>query len=212
MTFPAVSASGITKKFGANLVLKGLDLQVAPGEIYGMFGSNGCGKSTLLRILAGATRPTTGTVSIQGFAGYVAQRFSLYQDLTVDENLSFFARCYRPPDATLRANIDEILERFGLTPFRNTSTGQLSHGWKQRVAIASALCHKPSVLLLDEVTAGIDPRARADLWSILVESAQSGTAIILTTHFTDEAAHCHRTSYLQDGVLSPGLTAPGDPA
>jgi ABC-2 type transport system ATP-binding protein len=187
-----------------------VDLEVAPGEIYGMFGSNGCGKSTLLRILAGAIRPTTGTVSIQGFAGYVAQRFSLYQDLSVDENLSFFARCYRPPDTTLRANIDAVVERFGLTPFRAKSTGQLSHGWKQRVAIACALCHQPSVLLLDEVTAGIDPQARADLWRILAESARSGTAIVLATHFTDEADHCHRTSYLHEGALRLGPEAAGD--
>jgi ABC-2 type transport system ATP-binding protein len=204
MSSPAVSVNGVSKKFGANVVLNGVDLEIAPGEIFGMFGSNGCGKSTLLRILAGAMLPTSGTVAIHGVAGYVAQRFSLYQDLSVEENLWFYAQCYRPGDATLRADIDAVIERFGLAPFRGKRTGLLSHGWKQRVAIASALCHKPSVLLLDEVTAGIDPDAREDMWTILTDASRSGTAIILTTHFTDEARHCHRTGYLRDGLLGPG--------
>ena len=204
MSVPAVSVRGVSKKFGANVVLSGVDIEIAPGEIFGMFGANGCGKSTLLRILAGAILPTSGTVAIQGVAGYVAQRFSLYQDLSVEENLSFYARCYRPGDETLRADIGAVIERFGLAPFRVKRTGLLSHGWKQRVAIASAMCHKPSVLLLDEVTAGIDPDARDDMWTILADASRSGTAIILTTHFTDEARHCHRTGYLRDGLLGPG--------
>jgi ABC-type multidrug transport system ATPase subunit len=110
----------------------------------------------------------------------------------------------RVPLHTLRADIDAVIERFGLAPFRDKRTGLLSHGWKQRVAIASALCHKPSVLLLDEVTAGIDPDARDDMWAILADASRHGTAIILTTHFTDEARHCHRTGYLRDGSLGPG--------
>ena len=204
MTSPAVSARGVSKNFGDNVVLNGVDLQIAPGEIFGLFGANGCGKSTLLRILAGAIRPSSGTVAIQGFAGYVAQRFSLYQDLSVEENLSFYARCYRPADPALPSAIDAIIHRFGLAPFRRQRTGLLSHGWKQRVAIASALCHQPSVLLLDEATAGIDPDARQDLWTILTAAATAGTAILFTTHFTDEAARCPRTGYLRQGILGPG--------
>lgn len=210
MTGPAVSVRGVSKRFGAKAVLNDVSFAIAPGEIFGMFGSNGCGKSTLLRILAGAILPTSGTVTIQGFAGYVAQRFSLYQDLSVEENLWFYAQCYRPGDAALGGEIEAVLERFDLARLRRERTGLLSHGWKQRVAIASALCHRPSVLLLDEVTAGIDPDAREDMWSILTETARTGTAILITTHFTDEARRCHRTGYLRDGVLGPGpATAEG---
>lgn len=209
MTGPAVSVRGVSKKYGANVVLNGIDLEIAPGEIFGLFGANGCGKSTLLRILAGAARPDSGSVSIEGFSGYVAQRFSLYQDLSVEENLTFYANCYLPNAPHLQTNIDAVIDRFALAPLRRHRTGLLSHGWKQRVAIASALCHKPSVLLLDEATAGIDPDAREDLWDILGTAARTGTAILITTHFTDEASRCHRTGYLRGGLLGPGPSISG---
>lgn len=203
MISPVVSAHDVSKNYGPKAVLSGLSLQVAPGEIYGLFGSNGSGKSTLLRILAGAIRPTSGSVAVTGLTGYVAQKPGVYNDLSVEQNLNFFARCYRPADAGLRASIEEVLERLGLTPFRRQRTGHLSHGWKQRLSLAAALCHQPSVLLLDEATAGIDPIARADLWTILSGYARSGAAIVLATHFTDEAERCHRTGYLNRGALVP---------
>ena len=125
MTGPAVSVRGVSKKFGAKAVLNAVDFAIAPGEIFGMFGSNGCGKSTLLRILAGAILPTSGTVTIERFAGYVAQRFSLYQDLSVEETLWFYAQCYRPGDPALGREIEAVLERFDLARLRRERTGLL---------------------------------------------------------------------------------------
>jgi ABC-2 type transport system ATP-binding protein len=200
---PVISARDLSKRYGSKTVLDGLNLRVASGQIAGLFGSNGSGKSTLLRILAGAIRPTRGSVAVTGLTGYVAQKFSLYHDLSVEENLTFFARCYGLSDASVRSNIEDVLQRLDLAQFRRDRTSHLSHGWKQRLSLAAALCHRPAVLLLDEATAGIDPIARTDLWKILRSYAESGTAIVLATHFTDEAEHCHFTAYLERGALTP---------
>lgn len=198
---PIVFIRDVSKSYGTNIVLDRVNLEIAPGEIFGLFGSNGCGKSTLLRIIAGAMRSTSGEVAINGPTGYVAQKFSLYNDLSVESNLTFFARCYGLPKAAVQAVVEEMLERFELEPFRRQRTAHLSHGWRQRLSLASALCHKPSVLLLDEATAGIDPIARRELWTGLLNTARSGVAIILATHFTDEADYCHRFGYLDGGAL-----------
>ncbi len=212
MISPAVSVRDVSKAYGPRTVLNRVNLQVAPGEIYGIFGSNGCGKSTLLRILAGSIRPDGGTAAGTGLAGYVAQRFSLYRDLSVEENLTFYARCYRRPIDSIRSGIEKAIERLELGPYRRQRAGRLSHGWKQRLSLAAALCHEPSVLLLDEATAGIDPIARTGLWRILADCTRSGTAIVLATHFTDEAERCDRTGYLEQGALAalaPGALAGG---
>jgi ABC-2 type transport system ATP-binding protein len=195
---PVLVAKGVEKSYGAKRVLRGVDLAAMPGEVIGLFGSNGSGKSTLLRILAGALRPTTGTVEARGSTGYVAQRFSLYADLSVEENLSFFARCYRSSGAS----VESVMDRVGLTPFRRDRAGELSHGWRQRLSLAAALTHDPAVLLLDEATAGLDPNARTALWEVLSGCARAGAAIVLATHFVDEGERCARVLRIEDGVLA----------
>lgn len=195
---PVLVVKGITKSYGAKPVLRGIDLEVKAGEIVGLFGSNGSGKSTLLRILAGALPPSSGRVEIRASAGYVAQRFSLYPDLTVEENLGFFARCYR----TDGARVDAVMDRVGLTPFRSYRADELSHGWRQRLALAAALTHDPKILLMDEATAGLDPDARTALWAVLGDYAKSGMAIVLSTHFLDEGERCARTMRIDGGVLA----------
>jgi ABC-2 type transport system ATP-binding protein len=204
----AISACKVSKNYGAKKVLNGVSLQVAPGEIHGLFGSNGSGKSTLLRILAGAIRPTSGSIALSGLTGYVPQKFGLYNDLSVDENLSFFGNCYGLADTAVRSGVEEALERFELKPLRKQRTGDLSHGWRQRLSLASALCHKPAVLLLDEATAGIDPVARRNIWDILEATARSGVSIVVATHFTDEAERCHRIGFLDEGALVPPRSLP----
>jgi ABC-2 type transport system ATP-binding protein len=203
VTAPVLSVRGVTKNYGSKAVLQGIDLEVMPGEIFGLFGSNGSGKSTLLRILAGALRATSGIVERGGSTGYVAQRFSLYPDLSVEENLNFFARCYRA-DA---GRVERVMERTGLTAFRRDRAGELSHGWRQRLSLAAALTHDPSILLLDEATAGLDPGARGALWEVLSEYARAGAAIVLATHFPDEVERCARAAIIDGGRLSPGVFA-----
>jgi ABC-2 type transport system ATP-binding protein len=201
VTAPVLIAKGVSKSYGSKRILDGIDLEVLPGEVFGLYGSNGSGKSTLLRILAGALRPTSGAIEVRGPAGYVAQRFSLYPDLSVEENLSFFARCYGAGSVRVEA----VLEGVGLTPFRRERAADLSHGWRQRLSLAAALTHDPAVLLLDEATAGLDPDARAALWGVLAEYARAGTAIVLATHFPDEGARCGRTARIAGGKLAGGV-------
>jgi ABC-2 type transport system ATP-binding protein len=207
VTAPVLTARGVTKSYGTKCVLRDFDLEVLPGEIFGLFGSNGSGKSTLLRILAGALRPSSGSVAIRGVTGYVAQRFSLYPDLSVEENLSFFARCYALRGAAVRDQVERVMERVGLTPFRRDRSGELSHGWRQRLSLAAALAHDPAVLLLDEATAGLDPGARAALWDVLADYARGGGALVLATHFLDEGERCGRVGRIEDGRLADGVFA-----
>lgn len=209
----SISVSGVTNDYGPGAVLRGVDIEVAPGEIYGLFGANGSGKSTLIRILTGISGPATGTVRVCGqdvradastrrLLGYVAQKFGLYQDLSVEENLNFYARCYGLQGAPLARAVDRTIERLSLGNLRRDITGELSHGWKQRLALAAALCHEPRVLILDEATAGIDPVGRRQLWIIFREFASAGGAILLSTHHLDEAELCSRIGYLADGRVA----------
>ena len=174
-----------------------------------MLGSNGSGKSTLLRIIAGALHASSGNVAVRGPTGYVAQKFSLYEDLLVEENIAFSARCYGLHGSELRDRVTEALERFDLQEVRRQPTALLSHGWKQRLALAAAVCHKPAVLLLDEPTAGIDPVARRYFWDIFADCAHSGATVLLATHHLDEADLCNRTGYLSCGELIPCSTPAG---
>jgi ABC-2 type transport system ATP-binding protein len=197
----AIIARAITKTYGGKPVLTGVSLTVQPGEIYGLFGANGSGKSTLLRILAGAIRPDSGSIAASAATSYVAQRFSLYDDLTVEENLAFFARCHGLAGGAQTAAVDRIVDELHLETLRRERSGTLSHGWKQRLALAAALCHRPGVLLLDEATAGLDPEARAELWTILTARAAAGAALVLATHQTEEAGRCSRLGRMAEGVL-----------
>jgi ABC-2 type transport system ATP-binding protein len=206
-----IDVQEISKSFGANTVVDRLSLSVRGGEIFGFLGPNGSGKTTFLRMLCGLLRPDRGSGQCLGYdvfresryirslIGYMPQRFSLYEDLSVGENLDFMARIHGISER--RKVIVEILHRMQLNQFVDRLAGALSGGWKQRLALACALLHKPKLLLLDEPTAGIDPKARRDFWDELYALSSSGVTTLISTHYMDEAERCHRLAYLVYGKL-----------
>ena len=214
----AIDVTGVTKRFGAKTVVNGIDLQVKRGEIYGFLGPNGSGKTTFIRMLCGLLTPDAGTGTCLGYdvrtqqadikrhVGYMTQRFSYYEDLSIRENLDFIARIYDVPDR--RAAVQRSLERLGLANRSTQLAGQLSGGWKQRLALAASLIHSPQLLLLDEPTAGVDPKARRDFWDEIHRLAAEGLTVLITTHYMDEAERCHRLAYLAYGNLLTRGTLP----
>ena len=213
----AIDVHGLNKSFGDKHVVQDLTIQVEERRICGFLGPNGSGKTTTLRMLCGLLTPDSGSGACLGFdiirqadeikrrTGYMTQRFSLYEDLTIAENLEFTARVYGLDRR--RERVDQAIGRLGLTNRRDQLAGSLSGGWKQRLALASATLHEPKLLLLDEPTAGVDPKARRDFWDEIHELAGQGLTVLVSTHYMDEAERCHEIAYISYGKLIARGTA-----
>ena len=213
----AIDVEGLTKRFGSKTVVDGFSLEVPRGSIYGFLGPNGSGKTTTIRMLCGLLTPDAGRGTCLGFdiltesarikreVGYMTQRFSLYEDLSIAENLDFVARMYAVPDRGRR--VEGALDRLGLASRRAQLAGTLSGGWKQRLALAACLLHDPRLLLLDEPTAGVDPGARRDFWDHIHDLAHAGMTVLVSTHYMDEAERCHALAYIAYGKLLAHGTA-----
>ena len=214
---PVVVADHLSRRFGSFLAVRDVSLRVERGEIFGVLGPNGAGKSTTIRMLCGLLAPSSGRGTVVGYdvvkdpdeikarIGYMTQRFSLYEDLSVEENLIFYAGLYGIPRATRRARVSGVIDRIGLGDRRAQVAGTLSGGWKQRLALACSTIHDPALLFLDEPTAGVDPVSRREFWDHIHRIASEGASVVVTTHYMDEAERCHRLAFIFRGeVLDAG--------
>ena len=207
----AIKVEGLTKRFGDKAVVDHFSMEVPKGTIYGFLGPNGSGKTTTIRMICGLLTPDEGKGVVLGHdilteaelikrqVGYMTQKFSLYEDLSIEENLDFVARMYEMPDRKRR--VADALSNLGLTSRKSQLAGTLSGGWKQRLALAACLIHEPKLLLLDEPTAGVDPGARRDFWDHIHELAHQGITVLVSTHYMDEAERCHALAYIAYGKL-----------
>jgi ABC-2 type transport system ATP-binding protein len=210
---PAILANSLTKRFGDFTAVDGINFEVRHGEIFGFLGPNGSGKTTTIRMTLGLMKPTSGEVDVLGMkvdgdtakirprVGYMSQRFSLYNDLTVLQNLNFYGAAYGLKNAQLKERILDTLRRAGLEGREHAKTKELSGGWRQRLALGAAILHRPEVLFLDEPTAGVDPVSRRAFWDLLYKLIAEGITVFVTTHYMDEAEHCHRLAFIQRGKI-----------
>lgn len=215
-----VEARDLTKVFSGFVAVDHVSFEVLAGEVFGFLGSNGAGKSTTIRMLCGILAPSEGAGSVSGYdirtqpeqikktIGYMSQRFSLYEELTVEENVEFFAGIYGVPREEEASRKDEILQRMDLTEQRRLTTAQLPGGWKQRLALGCAILHRPSVLFLDEPTSGVDPIARRQFWDLIYSLSEEGTTVFVTTHYMDEAEYCDRLALMHAGRIIAMDTPP----
>ncbi|NKB35041.1 MAG: ATP-binding cassette domain-containing protein [Pseudomonadales bacterium] len=207
-----MTSQGLTRRFGSLIAVNEVDLKIPRGQIYGFLGPNGSGKSTTIRMLCGLLTPSAGSAQVLGMdtrkeseklkqlIGYMTQRFSLFEDMSVMENLRFISEIYAIDRKSRKTRVAELLEKFDLSSRIKQKAGTLSGGQKQRLALAAATLHKPKILFLDEPTSAVDPQNRRDFWETLFELAEQGTTILVSTHYMDEAARCHRLAILDQGV------------
>ena len=210
----AIEVAHLTRRFGDFVAVNDLTFDVSNGEIFGFLGSNGAGKSTTIRMLCGLLRPTSGTARVDGIdvtrdpeavkrrIGYMSQRFSLYEKLTVDQNIAFFGGIYGLSGERFAARRSFVLDMAGLRGREAALTGSLSGGWRQRLALGCAILHEPPIVFLDEPTGGVDPLSRRRFWHLIDELSRTGVTLLVTTHYLDEAEHCHRIAIIQAGKLA----------
>ena len=210
----AIEVHGLTRRFGSFVAVNALSFSVKQGEVFGFLGANGAGKSTAIRMLCGLLRPTSGTATVGGVdvskdpegvkrrIGYMSQKFSIYESLTVDENIRFFGGIYGLRGERFEARRRFVLKMAGLEAREATLTKQLAGGWRQRLALGCAILHEPSIVFLDEPTGGVDPLSRRQFWDLIADLSRAGVTVLVTTHYLDEAEHCHRIAIIQAGKLA----------
>jgi ABC-2 type transport system ATP-binding protein len=211
---PIISVSELTRRFGTFTAVDAISFEVSRGEVFGFLGANGAGKTTAIRMLTGLLRPTEGSATVIGHdvytevdeikreIGYMSQRFSLYEDLSVWENIRFYGGIYGLDRESIDGKGSALLERLGMTQFRDARIKSLPLGWKQKLAFSVAVLHQPELVFLDEPTGGVDPVTRRQFWELIYESASEGVTVFVTTHYMDEAEYCDRVSIMVDGSIA----------
>ena len=214
MSDNAIEAQALTRRFGAVTAVDAITINVEPGEIFGFLGANGAGKTTAIRMLIGALEPTSGSARVAGYdlktqaeqvrrrIGYMSQKFSLYEDLTVKENITLYGGIYGVSDRDIATRTGDILTRIGLEHAGDELVRDIPLGWKQQLAFCVALLHRPAVVFLDEPTGGVDPITRRRFWELIYEAGGAGTAVLVTTHYLDEAEYCRRISIMVNGAIA----------
>lgn len=209
-----IKADKLTKRFGNFVAANELTFEVGAGEIFGFLGANGAGKTTAMRMLCGLSIPSSGKASVAGFdvyrqvnkikrhIGYMSQKFSLYEDLTVTENIRFYAGIYGLKNKMIKEKSEQLLQKLGMEQERDKLVSELPLGWKQKLSFSVAIVHEPKIVFLDEPTGGVDPVTRRQFWDLIYEASANGITVFVTTHYMDEAEYCNRVSIMVDGVIS----------
>jgi len=210
----AITASNLTKRFGDFTAVDAISFEVGKGEIFGFLGANGAGKTTAMRMLTGLSRPTEGEATVASFdvyrepeqikrrIGYMSQKFSLYEDLKVRENIRFYGGIYGLPRKQVRQEADRLIEELGMSEFANSLVSGIPLGWRQKLAFSIAILHRPAIVFLDEPTGGVDPVTRRQFWEMIYKTASEGTTVFVTTHYMDEAEYCNRVSIMVEGRIA----------